>query len=120
MVAVGSAGMAQGVSDPSVPGAVLNVSASGTLEVLDSAGNTLVHFEALRDYSHVVVYSDRFTAGESYTLSLGGETQTVEMTTDSTGGGGFGGGFGGGRGGGERTPSEAPDTSPRDFPGGGR
>lgn len=120
VVAVGSAGMAQGVSDPSVPGAVLNVSASGTLEVLDSAGNTLVHFEALRDYSHVVVYSDRFTAGESYTLSLGGETQTVEMTTDSTGGGGFGGGFGGGRGGGERTPSEAPDTSPRDFPGGGR
>ena len=120
VVAVGSAGMAQGVSDPSVPGAVLNVSASGTLEVLDSAGNTLVHFEALRDYSHVVIYSDRFTAGESYTLSLGGETQTVEMTTDSTGGGGFGGGFGGGRGGGERTPSEAPDTSPRDFPGGGR
>ena len=118
VVAVGSAGMAQGVSDPSVPGAVLNVSASGTLEVLDSAGNTLVHFEALRDYSHVVVYSDRFTAGESYTLSLGGETQTVEMTTDSTGGGGFGGGFGGGRGG--RAPSEAPDTSPRDFPGGGR
>ena len=118
VVAVGSAGMAQGVSDPSVPGAVLNVSASGTLEVLDSAGNTLVHFEALRDYSHVVVYSDRFTAGESYTLSLGGEMQTVEMTTDSTGGGGFGGGFGGGRGG--RAPSEAPDTSPRDFPGGGR
>ncbi len=118
VVAVGSAGMAQGVSDPSVPGAVLNVSTSGTLGVLDSAGNTLVHFEALRDYSHVVVYSDRFTAGESYTLSLGGETQTVEMTTDSTGGGGFGGGFGGGRGG--RAPSEAPDTSPRDFPGGGR
>lgn len=118
VVAVGSAGMAQGVSDPSVPGAVLNVSASGTLEVLDSAGNTLVHFEALRDYSHVVVYSDRFTAGESYTLSLGGETQTVEMTTDSTGGGGFGGGFGGGRGG--RAPSEAPDMSPRDFPEGPR
>ena len=128
VVAVGSAGMAQGVSDPSVPGAVLNVSASGTLEVLDSAGNTLVHFEALRDYSHVVVYCDRFTDGESYTLTLGGESQTVQMTTDSTGGMGFGGGrggFGGGRGdrgGASKTPPEgiapedAPDAPPDGAP----
>ncbi len=136
VVAVGAAGMAQGVSDPSVPGTAMNVSGSGTLEVLDSAGNVLVHFEPLRDYSHVVVYSDRFTDGQSYTLTLGGESQTVQMTTDSTGGMGFGGGrggFGGGRGDrGEppKTPPEGiapedapdapPDGMPEDAPGDGK
>ena len=128
VVAVGSAGMAQGVSDPAIPGTVMNVSGSGVLEVLDSAGNALVHFEPLRDYSHVVVYSDRFADGESYTLTLGGESQTVQMTTDSTGGMGFGGGrggFGGGRGdrgGASKTPPEgiapedAPDAPPDGAP----
>ncbi len=128
VVAVGAAGMAQGVSDPAIPGTAMNVSDSGVLEVLDSTGNALVHFEALRDYSHVVVYSDRFTDGESYTLTLGGESQTVQMTTDSTGGMGFGGGrggFGGGRGdrgGASKTPPEgiapedAPDAPPDGAP----
>ena len=128
VVAVGAAGMAQGVSDPAIPGTAMNVSGSGTLEVLDNAGNVLVHFEPLRDYSHVVVYSDCFTDGESYTLTLGGESQTVQMTTDSTGGMGFGGGrggFGGGRGdrgGASKTPPEgiapedAPDAPPEGTP----
>ena len=132
VVAVGSAGMAQGVSDPAIPGTAMNVSGSGTLEVLDSAGNVLVHFEPLRDYSHVVVYSDRFTDGETYTLTMGGDSQSVQMTTDSTGGMGFGGGFGGGRGGfggdrGDRggtsktppegiAPEEAPDAPPEGMP----
>ncbi len=120
VVAVGSAGMAQGVSDPAIPGTVMNVSGSGVLEVLDSTGNALVHFEALRDYSHVVVYSDRFTDGESYTLTLGGESQTVQMTTDSTGGMGFGGGrggFGGGRGDRGEPPKTPPEgIAPEDAP----
>lgn len=128
VIAVGAAGMAQGVSDPAIPGTAMNVSGSGALEVLDSAGNALVHFEPLRDYSHVVVYSDRFADGESYTLTLGGESQTVQMTTDSTGGMGFGGGrggFGGGRGdrgGASKTPPEgiapedAPDAPPDGAP----
>ena len=120
VVAVGSAGMAQGVSDPAIPGTVMNVSGSGVLEVLDSTGNALVHFEALRDYSHVVVYSDCFTDGESYTLTLGGESQTVQMTTDSTGGMGFGGGrggFGGGRGDRGEPPKTPPEgIAPEDAP----
>lgn len=120
VVAVGSAGMAQGVSDPAIPGTVMNVSGSGALEVLDSAGNALVHFEPLRDYSHVVVYSDRFADGESYTLTLGGESQTVQMTTDSTGGMGFGGGrggFGGGRGDRGEPPKTPPEgIAPEDAP----
>ena len=120
VVAVVSAGMAQGVSDPAIPGTVMNVSGSGVLEVLDSTGNALVHFEALRDYSHVVVYSDRFADGESYTLTLGGESQTVQMTTDSTGGMGFGGGrggFGGGRGDRGEPPKTPPEgIAPEDAP----
>lgn len=120
VVAVGAAGMAQGVSDPAIPGTAMNVSGSGTLEVLDNAGNVLVHFEPLRDYSHVVVYSDCFTDGESYTLTLGGESQTVQMTTDSTGGMGFGGGrggFGGGRGDRGEPPKTPPEgIAPEDAP----
>lgn len=120
MVAVGAAGMAQGVSDPAIPGTAMNVSGSGVLEVLDSTGNALVHFEPLRDYSHVVVYSDCFTDGESYTLTLGGESQTVQMTTDSTGGMGFGGGrggFGGGRGDRGEPPKTPPEgIAPEDAP----
>ena len=120
VVAVGSAGMAQGVSDPAIPGTAMNVSGSGVLEVLDSTGNALVHFEPLRDYSHVVVYSDCFTDGESYTLTLGGESQTVQMTTDSTGGMGFGGGrggFGGGRGDRGEPPKTPPEgIAPEDAP----
>ncbi len=120
VVAVGSAGMAQGVSDPAIPGTAMNVSGSGVLEVLDSTGNALVHFEPLRDYSHVVVYSDCFTDGEIYTLTLGGESQTVQMTTDSTGGMGFGGGrggFGGGRGDRGEPPKTPPEgIAPEDAP----
>ena len=51
VAAVGSAGMAQGVSDPSIPGTVMNASGSGVLEVLDSAGNVLIHFETLHALS---------------------------------------------------------------------
>ena len=120
VIAVGAAGMAQGVSDPAIPGTAMNVSGSGALEVLDNAGNVLVHFEPLRDYSHVVVYSDRFADGESYTLTLGGESQTVQMTTDSTGGMGFGGGrggFGGGRGDRGEPPKTPPEgIAPEDAP----
>lgn len=120
VIAVGAAGMAQGVSDPAIPGTAMNVSGSGALEVLDNAGNVLVHFEPLRDYSHVVVYSDCFTDGESYTLTLGGESQTVQMTTDSTGGMGFGGGrggFGGGRGDRGEPPKTPPEgIAPEDAP----
>ena len=81
--------MAQGVSDPSIPGTVMNASGSGVLEVLDSAGNVLIHFETLHAYSHAVLYSDRFTDGETYTVTMGGNSQSVQMTTDSTGGMGF-------------------------------
>lgn len=77
--------MAQGVSDPSIPGTVMNASGSGVLEVLDSAGNVLIHFETLHAYSHAVLYSDRFTDGETYTVTMGGNSQSVQMTTDSTG-----------------------------------
>ena len=119
LVAVGSAGMAQGVSDPAIPGTVMNASGSGTLEVLDSAGNALVHFESLRSYSHIVIYSDRFTDSETYTLTIGTDSQSVQMTTDSTGGMGFGGGrggFDGGRGGRGETPETMPEGGSGERP----
>lgn len=116
VVAVGSAGMAQGVSDPAIPGTVMNVSGSGVLEVLDSAGNVLIRFETLHAYSHAVLYSDRFTDGETYTVTMGGNSQSVQMTTDSTGGMGFGGGRGGFGGGRRETPEAMPESGSGERP----
>ena len=116
MAAVGSAGMAQGVSDPSIPGTVMNASGSGVLEVLDSAGNVLIRFETLHAYSHAILYSDRFTDGETYTVTMGGNSQSVQMTTDSTGGMGFGGGRGGFGGGRRETPEAMPEGGSGERP----
>lgn len=96
LAAVGAAGMAQGVSAPSIPGAAVSLSGSGALEVLDAAGSSVLRFEAEGDYSHAVLYSDRFTDGESYIVTSGGQSQTVQMSAQPTGGGFGGGGFGGG------------------------
>lgn len=98
LAAVGAAGMAQGVNAPSIPGVAVALSGSGALEVLDGSNAAIVSFDAQGSYSHVVVYSDRFTDGGSYTLAAGGASQTVQMSVQPSQGGFGGGGHGGGRG----------------------
>ena len=102
MVAVGSAGMAQGFSESSTQGAIL-VNASGaageTLELVDEAGNVLVSFAPTKAYSSVALTAPGLAAGQTYSLRIGG-TEAVSISMESTvySEGGFGG-FGGGRGG---------------------
>ena len=93
LLAVGASGMAQGVSQPAVAGALLSCDASGAVEVLDTSGNTLLSFDAMGPYQSVVVYSDLLENGQSYTIRTGGSEQTAVMSTEVS----FGGGFGGGR-----------------------
>lgn len=76
----------------------------------------LIHFETLHAYSHAVLYSDRFTDGETYTVTMGGNSQSVQMTTDSTGGMGFGGGRGGFGGGRRETPEAMPEGGSGERP----
>ncbi|HIS92354.1 MAG TPA: carbohydrate-binding domain-containing protein [Candidatus Alectryocaccomicrobium excrementavium] len=102
MVAVGSAGMAQGFSESSTQGAIL-VNASGaageTLELVDEAGNVLVSFAPTKAYSSVALTAPGLAVGQTYSLRIGG-TEAVSISMESTvySEGGFGG-FGGGRGG---------------------
>ncbi len=97
VVAVGSSGMALGVNDPSIPGAMLTVS-GGDLSVSDSSGNNLLSFSNLGSYNSAVLYSDLFTENETYLVTTGANTQSVQMTTTATTGFSMGGFGGGGRG----------------------
>lgn len=109
MVAVGSAGMAQGFSESSTQGAMLvNVSgaAGETLELVDETGNVLASFTPTKAYSSVALTAPGLAAGQTYSLRIGGEEAasiTMESTVHSENG--FGG-FDGGRGGGSRPGRE--------------
>ena len=108
VVAAGSTGMAQNFSDSSTQGAMLvNVSsnsATGEVVLKDSSGKTLVSYTPQKTYGCVVVSCPEVKSGSTYTLTAGGQTTTVEMTSviygsGSSMGGGMGG-PGGNRGGG--------------------
>ena len=119
LAAVGTAGMAQGVNAPSIPGAALSLSGSGALEVLDASNAVVVSFDAQGGYNHVVVYSDRFSDGGDYTLVTGGTSQAVQMSVQASEGGpgkDGRGGFNGGRGGFDGGP-DGFDGSPDGFDG---
>ena len=85
LVAAGASGMAQGVSDPSIPGTAVSVSDSGAIRVEDAQGETIVQFDAEGSFNHVVVYSDRFAENESYTLISGSSSQSVTMSVQASG-----------------------------------
>lgn len=75
LVAMGSSGMAQSVTNSGC-GCVafnLNTVSGGTLlNVADKDGNSLLCIENPKSYSSVVFASDMLTEGETYTVSLGG------------------------------------------------
>ncbi len=102
IVAVGYSGMAQNFGSSSTQGSILLTASSvtgGTITLTDADGNVLVEYTPEKNYNCVVVSCPELTEGNTYTLSLGGETQTVTLTSLIYGSSGFGGmgGFGGGR-----------------------
>ena len=136
LIAVGASGMAQMPSSATINCVMVTlnktVSAGTLMNISDSAGNTVLTFEATKSYNNLVLCTQALQTGETYTVSTGGTvtgddtdgiyegvysggteqtTFTVEGTlTGGNSGGGFGGGMGGNMGGGFGGG----------FPGGGR
>ena len=102
IVAAGYSGMARNFGSSSTQGSILLTASSvtdGIITLTDADGNVLVEYTPEKNYNCVVVSCPELTEGGAYTLSLGGETQTVTLTSLIYGSSGFGGmgGFGGGR-----------------------
>ncbi len=104
-IGLGASGMAQNFSGESTQGAILSAvgtqSAGTVVKLTDSEGNVLIEHTADRSFSCVILSHPSLKQGETYTLTAGSSSTTIQMTGTvySSGGGGFGrGGFGGGGG----------------------
>ncbi len=106
VVAAGSSGMAVNFGSDSTQASMLvtfdsTVSADTKVVLKDSDGNTILSYTPEKDYQSVVISSPDIEVGETYTVSAGDESQTIEMTDtiygsgNHMGGGGMGGGMGG-------------------------
>lgn len=107
VVAAGASGMAENFgSSSSTQCSMLvtfdNTENAGTISLKDSSGNELITYQALKTYNSVVISTPEIKVGETYTVTCGSTTNTVEMTdtiygeSNGFGGGGRMGGFGGG------------------------
>ena len=100
LIATGMSGMAMNFGEGSTQGAMLLSSGSavtGTVSVTDSAGKELVSFDLGKNYDSVLISTPELAAGETYTVTLGSVSSTVEMTSLIMGQGGGMGGPGGGQ-----------------------
>ena len=110
IVAVGSAGMAQGFSEASTQGSILynleqTEQAGSTVTLADAAGNILASYTPAKQYQSIVVSAPGMEKGGTYVLTAG--DQSAEITLDSIV---FSSGGAGGMGPGSRGPGEmAPD-----------
>lgn len=90
---------------------------SGGTEVVlkDSSGNTILSYTPKKDYQSVVLSSADIKTGETYTVTAGSQSKTVEMTDTIYGEGNpMGGGHGGMMGGGQRPEgNQRPDGGQR-------
>lgn len=97
VVAAGASGMAQNFSENSTQGSML-VSfgnfGTGAVTVTNAAGETLVSFTPVGQYSCVVVSAPTLQKGETYTVNACGQSQSVTLSSLIYGGG-MGGSFGG-------------------------
>jgi len=106
-IALGAAGMAMNFDSSSTQGAAMcgvNGSAGGSILLTDAAGNKLAEYSPLIQYTSLVISVPGMVKGETYTLTVDGNAQTVTMTDTIVGTGGMMGGGFGGMGGGGRQP----------------
>ena len=84
-VATGASGMAMNFGTDSTQGSMLvsvsNSYVTGPLTLTDSDGNVLVSYEPDKEYNSVLISCARLAEGETYTLTTGDTTTTVEMTS---------------------------------------
>lgn len=111
-VAVGGNAMALNFGSSSTQGALL-ISAGNTegeIVLTDANGSTLLNYTPSKAYGSVLISCPGLAEGETYTVTAGGQSTSVEMSSLIYGaGGGFGGGHGGGA-------ANAPADLPQDMP----
>ena len=101
IVAVGASSMAENFTEATQGAIMVNFTQSfngGDVTVTDSNGNVLFTFTASKSFNSVVVSSPDLKKGETYTVSVGDEYQTVTLD-DYIYGSGSGMGMGGMQGG---------------------
>lgn len=105
IIAAGASGMAENFSEATQGTVLVNFNQSingGEITVTDSNGNTVLSFTASKSFNSVIVSSPDLVKGETYTVSVGSESQTVTLEDYLYGSGsgmGMGGGMQGGHGG---------------------
>lgn len=105
IIALGASGMAETFGDTSTQCSFLvtmkTFTGQSAITITDSQGNILYQGETCKSGNSVVFSSPALKVGETYTVTIGKQSVTVEQTETVVGSGfsfGFGGGFGGGRG----------------------
>lgn len=126
LIAAGASGMAMNFGDTSTQGSILynsSTNQSGLISLSDSDGNLIASFEPNKQYNSVVISSPKIKTGKTYSLIMGTETQSIEMTSLIYGTGeGMNGGMGGegrkipGGGNGVAPPSKDTNTTPPTNP----
>jgi len=95
LIAAGSSGMAQNFGSNSTQGSILVNAKSmqtGTIILKDSSGKVLINYTPEKEYNAVVISTADTKKGETYTIVMGSENQTIKMTDVIYGsGGGMGG-----------------------------
>ena len=100
IVAVGPTDFSENFHSTSTQASVLQLLAAyhtaGTeITMTDGAGNVLVSYAPEKDFQAVVISMPELTVGETYTLTVGDESYSIELTTLLYGTGGGRGGKGG-------------------------
>lgn len=106
-IAVGSSGMAQGVSSSSTQYSLmfyLSNSYSGKISIVSSSGTEIFSYSPAKSYKSVIVSSSAIVKGEKYTLKIDGKeiSSLVSSSVNASNGSSYGGGSDPGQGGGRR------------------
>ena len=81
LVAIGSSGMAEGMSDSSKQEVLMvklgEQMEAGDVELTDNEGNVIVNYTALKSYDCVIISTAEVESGATYTLTTSGTTTEV-------------------------------------------
>ncbi|MBR0040801.1 MAG: carbohydrate-binding domain-containing protein [Oscillospiraceae bacterium] len=104
LVAAGASGMAENFDSSSTQPCMLvtfngTVAGGSEISVADASGRELVSFTPEKNYQCAVISAPALKVGESYTVTAGGQSQSVSFSSVIYGSGSGMGGFGGGPGG---------------------
>ena len=92
VVAAGMSGMAENFDEDSTQGSMLVSSENvqtGEIHLTDSNGTEILSYSPSKSYNSVVISTSEIKKDETYTITMGSETQEIEMTTLIYGQGGM-------------------------------